>query len=66
MTFIWWIFMVGGGFVASISLWVDWSRSTSFEWDITFESTLGILIYFLTIYLIYKFIDSKYEIRRKS
>ena len=66
MIFIWWIFFIGGGFLASVAFGVDWLRGTPPNWNITFESIVGIVIYFLTIFLIYKFVDSKYEIRRKN
>ena len=66
MIFIWWIFFIGGGFFSYIHLGVDWLRGVPLDLNITFESIVGIVIYFLTIFLIYKFVDSKYEIRRKN
>ena len=64
--YIWMIFLYGAGFISFFTWPKQWSEGTLFNVEWSTEGVLYSIIIVITLFLIYKFVDSKYEIKRKS
>ena len=64
--YIWLIFLYGAGFLAFFSWPQKLEEGTLFNLEFNTPQIYGTIIFVLTLILIYKFVDSKYEIKRKG
>ena len=63
---IWFVFLHGAGFLA-LFMWPQMlQEDTLFQLELTTAGVFGIIIFVMTLLLIYKFVDSKYEIKKKG
>ena len=63
---IWIVFLYGGGFISFLIFPKQIAEGALFDLEFTMQGIILSVIFLITLFLIYKFVDSKYEIKRKS